>query len=297
MHQQIPNFALGLKCTKCNCPMVSLTDQEFFDYLDSKEALCSQCRTRLNLFDVISRCIEENFFFNDVFAFVGANKSLFQIKLDPSPATTLNFEEYGIPKGSRILHINYTPQGLGLFPLEFHGNSPYRGAPRDSVTLYPAKFGDEKAVATDVSVMITWLESGSLEDVSLKSLVDAFEEYSRQEFGTCIVPANTAIEFDVMRYAETALEGISSKSNVKEFFKSGVSYTPTLKVLIPLLAKIKGFPAMPEELLAALVKLAALRNQFAHTGKTKEPLSKQQVVACLTGVILGKWYVSALQKA
>ncbi|MGB6054744.1 MAG: hypothetical protein WBG17_05835 [Burkholderiaceae bacterium] len=296
MHQQIPQFALGLKCTKCHCPIVNLDDQQFLWYLKGKGLLCFQCKTELNLFKIIADCIEENFFLNDVFAFVGAKKAIFDIKLDPGQPTVLTFEEYGIPKGSRILHINYTPQGLALFPLEFHGNSPYRGVPRDSVVLYPARFVGKTETSTQVNVMITWVESGSLEDVSLKSLVDAFEEYSRGELGTCIVPANTAVEFDVMRYTETALEEVSSRNNIKEFFKSGISFVPTLKVIIPLLARLKGFPTMPEELFTSLVQLAVLRNQIAHTGKTKTPLLKKQVVICLTGVVLGKWYVKELQK-
>lgn len=297
MHLELSNIALGLKCANCNLPLINLADHDFLQYLHSKSTSCSKCNAKLNLFNTLTHCIEENFFFNDVFSFVGAKRSVFQVKLNSSSNTTLTFEDHGIPKGSRILHINYTPQGFGTFPLEIHGNSPYRGAPRDSVTLYPAKLGDNETTSTSLSVMVTWLENGSLEDASLKSLVDAFEEYSRQEFETCIVPANTAIEFDVMRYTEKSLEIVSSKNNIKDFFKSGVSYVPTLKVLIPLLAKLNNFPAMPDELLASLVKLASLRNQIAHTGKTKEPLSKQLVASCLTGAILGKWYISALQNS
>ena len=258
---------------------------------------CLQCEKGFNFFAVINSCIEENFFYNDVYAFVGAKKTVFTMALDVKPSTTLKFEDYGIPSGSRILHINYTPQGQGLFPLEFHGNSPYRGVPKDQVILYPAKFGDELASTTNLSVMITWINGESLESVSLKSLVDALEEYSGNELITSIVPANTSIEFDVMRYSEDALLEVSSKNNVKEFFKSGISYVPTLKVLIPLVAKAKNFPPMPEEMFSSLVQLATLRNQIAHTGKTKEPLTRERVANYLTAVILAKMYIEALRNA
>lgn len=295
MHHEIANLALGLRCATCNTPMGTITHEQFMKYLIAEAVACQKCKAAIDVFGVIEQCIEENFFFNDVFAFVGAKRSLFTFQLDLKSSTTLTFSDYGIPKGARILHINYTPQNGGLFPLEFHGNSPYRGAPRDSVVLYPAKFPHDGAAATAVSVMVTWIESGSLEDVSLKSLVDAFEEYSREELVTSIVPANTSIEFDVMRYAESVLESISSQNSVKEFFNSGVSYVPTLKVLIPLLAARKSFPTMPKNLLSSLVELASVRNQIAHTGYPKVALSKKVLSKYLAGVVIGKWYVSILR--
>lgn len=296
MHKHIPNFVKGLKCLGCSTPIINLTTEQFFLYLTDQPNPCPACRKNLNLFDAISNCIEENFFFTDVFTFVNANTSIMSVILKPGAMTTINFEEYGIPKDSRILQINYTPEMGGLFPVEWHGNIPSRLAPKNSVTLYPANFGDETASDTKVNMLITWIESGSLEDASLKSLVDAFQEYSIGDYETCIVPANIAIEFDTMQYIETALETISSKNNIKEFFKGGVSYVPSLKIIVPLLAKSKNFPAMPESLLAPLLTLATLRNQIAHSGRTKAPLSKKQVSKCLTGVILGKWYIRKLRK-
>ncbi|WP_326033509.1 hypothetical protein [Vibrio cholerae] len=297
MQQNIQNIALGLKCPKCNFPLGGLNKQIFLNYFNSNKTACSHCHELYDVFEVIEGCIDENFFYNDVYSFVGAEKAIFNIILDVKPPTALKFVDYGIPVGSRILHVNYTPQGQGLFPLEFHGNSPYRGAPKDQVILYPAKFASDEASPTKLSVMVTWINAQSLENVSLKSLVDAFEEYSNNELVTSIVPANTAIEFDVMRYAKDELQSVSSKTSVNDFFKSGISYIPILKVLIPLVAKMKNFPMMPEKLIASLVELASLRNQIAHTGTTKAPLNKSQVVKCLTAVILGKMYIEELRNA
>ncbi len=297
MNQIIPTSALSFKCIKCNCPLPIFGREKFLGYLKEDVISCHQCKAKANLFDILVSCIDENFFFNDVFVFAGAEKSIFQFKLEPAQPTTVIFEHYGIPKGARILHLNYTPQGQGLFPLEFHGNSPYRGMPRESVTLYPAKFLGNDEKATEINVMATWVSNDSLEDISLKSLVDALEEYSHEEYTACIVPANTSIEFDVMRCTEIILEDVSSKNYVKEFFNSGISYVPTLKVLIPLISRLKGFPDMPQEILTSLVTLATFRNQIAHTGKTRSTLTKNQIAKCLTGVILGKHYINELGNA
>jgi hypothetical protein len=297
MQFHFPNFSRGLKCLNCGAPLTIFSTAQLTLYLNNETFVCDHCGAPIKIFETLNSCIEENFFLNDIFVFADAKNSIFTTQLNPKSTTTLLFEEYGIPKGSRILHINYTAEGNSLYPLENHGNTPFRGSPKDSVVIYPARFGLNEPTTTTLNVLVTWIERGSLEDVSLKSLVDAFQEYSNQDFETCIVPANTAIEFDIMQYAETALHEISSKTNVKEFFNSGVSYVPSLKIIMPLLAKTKNFPPLPEELLASLLMLAKLRNQIAHTGKTKEPLSKQIASTCLTGVILGKWYLRELRRS
>ncbi len=291
------NFSPCLSCPSCNASVLHLEQENFKNYLLGIMPSCSQCKKELNFFELVNICIDKNFFYNDVYAFIGAEKTIFKMTLDVKPSTTLRFEDYGIPVGSRILHINYTPQGGSLFPLEFHGNSPYRGVPKQEVTLFPARFKDAPVSSTTLNVMITWINGESLESASLKSLVDSLEEYSGDDLIASIVPANTSIEFDVMRYTEDVLLDVSSKNNVKEFFKSGISYAPTLKVLIPLIAKIKSFPSMPEEILSSLVQLATLRNQIAHTGKTKALLTKKQVAKLLTAVILAKMYIEELRNA
>lgn len=298
MHIHIPNFAKGLKCPNCTFPMIQINTTQLIHYLTDQPEPCPACNKNFNLYEILSKCIEENFFLNDIFTFVDAKTTIITTTLKPAPnsTTTINFAEHGIPNGSRILQINYTSGLGGLFPVEWHGNTPSRLTPKNSVTLYAAHIGDGAASDTQLNIMITWIESGSLEDASIKSLADAFQEYSIEDFGACIVPANTAIEFDAMQYIETALEEVSTKNNIKEFFRGGVSYVPSLKIIIPLLAKTKNFPMMPEQLLTPLLKLATLRNQIAHTGKTKEFLSKEQVAKCLTSVILGKWYLRELRK-
>lgn len=294
---EMHSFTPKLSCPRCNAPVLNLDQESFINYLSGTVSSCSECEKDLNFFELVNMRIDENFFYNDVYTFVGAKKALFKMILEVKPSTTLKFEDYGIPRGSRILHINYTPQGPNLFPLEFHGNSPYRGVPKDEVILFPARFEGNPSLPTTLNVMITWIDGESLESVSFKSLVDSLEEYSGNDLIASIVPANTSIEFDVMRYTEDALLEVSSKSNVKEFFKSGVSYVPTLKVLIPLIATVKNFPPMPSEILTSLVQLATLRNQIAHTGKTKAPLTKEQVATLLTAVILAKMYIEAIRNA
>ena len=293
----IPNIPLGFKCTKCGCPLHSFGYFELLNYFGGKNLQCTQCKSQSKLFDVLSDCIEENFFFNDVFSFIGAQKTLFNFSLEPDNPITLKFSNYGVPSDARILHINYTPSDGGLFPIEMHGNSPYRGMPKGEVTLYPSSFPHREKNTTNINVMLTWVHGHSSSDISLKVLIDALEEYAHNDLESCIVPANTAIEFEVMRYIEQELEKICSKSDIKSLFSSGTTYIPSLKVLLPLIATLKKVPILPNEVMSGLKALASLRNQIAHTGKTKSPLNKKQIAKSLASVIIARHYIKFIQRA
>lgn len=291
------SYPFGLFCQHCDEPLIRMTDEQLKNYINSIENTCPECQGHFNAFTNITESIDENFFFDDVFSYVGAKTSAGLFTLKSGQSTIINFEDYGIPKGARIVSINYTPMSSSenlTIPLEVHGNMPPRLTPKESVTLWPANISGAEG-ETKCSIRLTWLEPGSLEDMSVLSLVNAFEEYSAGDLIASIVPANTSIEFDIMQTVKTILEDIASKANIKEYFQSGVSYVPVLKIMVPILAKLKGIPAMPEEMQASLVRLAALRNQIAHTGKPKNPLDRKEVAKCLAAVIIGKWYVNFLR--
>ena len=247
------------------------------------------------MFDVLSKCIEENFFFNDVFSFIGAEITLIPFSLEPDKPIILKFSEHGVPSDARILHINYTPSDGGLFPIEMHGNTPYRGIPQGQVQLYPSSFSNREKSTTKVNVMLTWIDGQSSRDISLKVLIDALEDYAHDDLESCIVPANTAIEFEVMRYIEQELEKVCSKGDITSLFSSGATYIPSLKVLLPLIATLKGLPLLPDEVISNLKALASHRNQIAHTGKTKSALNKKQIAKSLTSVMIARHYIKFIQ--
>lgn len=286
---EIPHISKSTKCTKCSFS-IQITDSQINEYFYSNKIACPHCGGKSSLWEVVCTAIEENFFFNDVFTFIGAKCSIFTVSLVKDVITTVRFEDYGIPKGARILHVNYTPQG-DLFPIEMHGNSPYRGMPRDTVSLYPASIFEGKSLENDVSVMVTWIELDQLVESSFGSLVQALEEYSQGNYQAVIVPANTAIEFQLTEYTENVVVSATSKTSTKEFFDIS-SYVPTLKTLIPLIASLKGFPKLPREIQENLLLLASWRNQIAHTGKTKSEISQKSIAKCLSAVVLGAKYIA-----
>lgn len=293
----IHNFSRSLRCASCKIPLISFSDSQLTNYIENTANQCLACNNQIDILDTIALSIEENFFFNDVYAFVGAKMCIGEFHLIKNTPLTLNFEDFDVPKGARILSINYTPQG-SLFPLELQGNSPSRKMPKDGITLFPAAImGEEGEDRVKCTIMLTWIEEGSLEEDSLLSLVDAFEEYCNDELEACIVPANTSIEFDVMQFLKSSLEENFSKTTVKDFLSCGISYVPSLKIMIPLIAKTKRSSAMPGNLLTGLTLLASWRNQIAHSGKTKQPLTKKEVATSLACVIIGKWYIRSLRSA
>ncbi|MGU5794637.1 hypothetical protein ACV1DW_17575 [Aeromonas hydrophila] len=287
-------FSKRAWCTNCDCP-IHVLDEHVVKYFRNEELKCYKCDSTLNLWKVISNIFDVNFFHSDVFSFVGSNTSTFTVKLVKDTISTVTFSDYGIPKGSRILHINYTASGV-LHPLERHGNSPFRGMPSDSISLSPIQFlEDDGETDNEVYIRVTWVESGTANENSLETLVNAFEEYSHGRLPLAIVPANTAIEFSVLQYAESVISSFSSNSSARELFKT-LSYVPTLKNIIPLICALKSKEAMPNEVMNKLVFLASLRNQIAHTGKTKNKISKKEISECLAAVILGIRYIRYLQE-
>jgi len=86
-------------------------------------------------------------------SFVGYKTKNFSVLLAPGGTTEVNFQEHGVPEGSRIIRLIYTPNGPGLHPIELHSNevplrrgrgkfflfgkSPY--APADALNQRPIK--------------------------------------------------------------------------------------------------------------------------------------------------------------
>src|ERR1700674_3210088 len=56
----------------------------------------------------------------------GASCTSFSCHIEAGKFHTIELTEYGIPADARILATSYTPQGGGVFPIEWHSNSPRR---------------------------------------------------------------------------------------------------------------------------------------------------------------------------
>lgn len=232
---------------------------------------------------------------NQAFAFIGAQTLLFQLLLKNGQRTIYRFSDYGIPQDAKILYVNYTPSGGGLFPLEVHGNVPTTRFLSNEVVLYPMPFAADKPPEdTEVNVMVSWVPR-TASDESWQSLVDAFEAYAHARYSSMVVPANVAVESTLSRVLTGYLERFVSKKHIENFLENAATYGHQLNVLLPVIASLKSLPLLPDHIRGALNKLRDLRNDLAHAGTLKQPLDSHTAAEALCGALFGIYYVRYIE--
>jgi hypothetical protein len=269
-----------VRCPECAHP-IQIEDNQVTGYFSGKPVLCANGHQVDDWWKAACREIEENFMLNQAFAFIGAQTIIFQIELQPGKKASYRFSDYGVPRNARILYVNYTPQGGGLFPIEMHGNIPTNKFFNDDVVVFPVPFGLDKSDAnTKVSVMVSWVPQ-TADDQSWKSLTDAFESYAQNHYSSMIVPANVAVESGRWRV----------KKRVEDFLENAATYGHQLNVVLPLLTALNSLPALPDHVRGVLNKLRGLRNELAHTGVLEHPLDQHGAAELLCGALFGLHYV------
>jgi hypothetical protein len=256
---------------------------------------CSACSAEINWWQTALSGIERNFMFNHAFAVIGARETLFRLVLKEGENLMYKFSDHGIPVGSKVLYVNYTPQGPGrISPVEFHGNVPTRKFFSDSVVLCPVPMGPPTEIKeTEIAVLVSWVPS-TADDESWDSLVGATESYSHERYSSMVVPANVAVESSLSRYLNRYLVRFASKDRVENFLDSAATYSHQLNVLLPMIAKLHEVAAMPAAVLSALNRLRKLRNDLAHAGVTPAPLDQKSAAELLCGALFGFHYVKYL---
>jgi hypothetical protein len=234
--------------------------------------------------------IEEHFLENQAFAFIGARQAAFKLHMQPGERLTYRYADYGIPPGSRVLYVNYTPGGAGLFPAELHGNvPPTRRFQGDGVQIYPVPWGD-KPSRTELSVLISWVPR-TADDDSWDNLVRAFEAYAAKDYPAMIVPANVAVESSLTVLMTRYLEKFVSKNRTESFLQDAATYSHQLNVLLPLIASMSDIAKPPNAVLEGLNRLRSLRNDIAHDGVIKGTLDQKSAAQVLTAALFGVQYV------
>jgi hypothetical protein len=261
---------------------------------------CADCGHDLSLWSILVGTVSENFGMGWAYCAIGATQTAFQFQLAPRKTQPLVFAEFGVPESATILCINYTPytpQGsLGCFPIEIHSNTPSWRPPKTDVTVYGHGNPDVTAPTT-IHCLLTWIFPPD-EDDGWRHLIDAFRAYCSDNRQGAIIPANIAAEAAISKAAFEGLRAAKlAKADVIEQFlsDSGAGYSSQVRFILPLLAKVYGYAQMPQELAGKLLRLRTLRNQLAHSGRTKEPFNPDEVPELLAAATLGFHYGRALR--
>jgi hypothetical protein len=278
-----------VRCPSCGHP-IQINNNQVVNYFKQQPIQCESCHASLDWWTTSWKEIEENFMHNQAFAFIGAQTLLFKLTLKPGQRTAYRFSDYGIPADAKILYVNYTPSGGGLFPIEMHGNVPTRRFISNEVVLFPASFPGQPGNDTDVNVMVSWVPQTANEE-SWQSLVDAFEAFTHARYTSMVVPANVAVESALSRVLTGYLERFVSKKRTEDFLENAATYGYQLNVLLPVIASLKSLPLLPDNVRGALNKLRGLRNDLAHSGVLEKPLDQHSAAEVLCGALFGSHYV------
>lgn len=279
-----------VRCPECGQP-IQIADRQVTGYFSGKPVLCTTGHKVEDWWKTACREIEENFMHNQAFAFIGAQTIIFRLDLQLGKRTSYRFSDYGIPRDARVLYVNYTPQGGGLFPVEMHGNVPTRKFFTDEVVIFPVPFGEDNlAIETAVSVMVSWVPR-TADDESWQNLTDAFESYAQNQYSSMIVPANVAVESALSRLLTAYLQKFVANKRVEDFLENAATYGHQLNVVLPLITALNSLPALPDHLRGVLNKLRGLRNELAHTGTLEQPLDPRSAAELLCAALFGLHYV------
>jgi len=265
------------------------------DYFNGESIICSNCNEPVDWWDAIIKTVKGEFFLAHILAPIGARATFFKISLFPGKHLNVNLNDHHIPKNAKILEINYTPNMGGLFPLEVHGNLPFRHIPQHEITLYPIPLQTGKEPKeTIVNVMVTWVPH-TPDDEAWQNLVDSFEVYSQGRYSRCLLSANVAIESRLMRLLTIYLKKICSKKNVEDFLENAATYSHQLNVVLPLAAGQLGLPVLPEKIRGLLNRLRKLRNELSHSGKVRKQLNKDETSELIVAAFFGFHYLSVFE--
>lgn len=283
------------RCTNCGS-YIPIYVQQIPEYFSGKDISCPSCSEKLDWWKVTLREIHDNFMLNQAFMQIGANSKIFPLELRPNKRSSYKLSDYGIPDTAKILYVNYTPYtgGNGHFPIEITGNVPTRKFPRNEVVLWPIPLGEGTAERTEVSVYVTWIDHSSL-DESWLNLINAFEFYVSEQYDSCIVPANVAVESSLSILLTKYLEDFVGKEQVRAFLEDGATYSHQLNVVLPLIAQLNKIHKLPNHIRGLLNKLRSLRNQMAHNGKLDAPLAKELASELLCSSLFGLRYIQYVQ--
>ena len=286
-------MAPWLPCLNCHRPIV-VREHYMLEYFNGNKIKCEECKEQHGWWELVKNGITQNFMFSQAFSAIGANSTIIEFYLRPNERTIFKFSEHGIPESAKILHVNYTPQGGGLFPIETHGNDATRKQRHDQVAVWPMPLGDHQEDETKVCAFVTWVEHSNI-DASWKNMIAAFDAYASNDLESSIVPANVAVESVVTPFLYEYITQYIGKSRVKVFLDDAATYGHQINVLLPLITSMLGLPILDDHIRGTLNKLRGYRNDIAHQGMPDGYLTKENVAEMLSASLFAFYYIQYLR--
>ena len=283
-----------------HCPTIgcssqfSINDYNLDRYIHNWPIRCISCKIEINWWTELLRHFT-NPFAAGLFAMVGGWSTFLSVELTPGKMHALNLQDVGVPKDATILHIHYNgqakPDGSEVIPIEFHGNSPFHWLLSHSRTIYAVPQGNPSLKGL-VSAIVIWAEFTG-ENHSLKNLITAFDAFHKNNLAQAIVPASVAIEAPL----SLLLQGQERRLADSAKYEDGnlKSYGVKLNELLPEYARLANYPVLKAEVMEALNEMKEHRNSIAHEGRTKTPITSNDLSRMLPASYIAIGYLRLLK--
>jgi len=263
------------------------------DFFDGKPLVCETCGKTSDEWRAYLATINHPnpFLYDKAAFFVGFKTVLFQVALAPGQTVQLNFAEHGVPLGSRLIRLNYTPQGQGIQPVELHGNESLVRRGRDRVVLYGRPWTAEAALADPVliSVAVTFAEPNEVNEQAEDALGRAFSALAQNEFIDMVVPATMAVEFTCKRLLADFAGTIGTSPD-------GIKDKDLLTEEVPKIAAAVGVPPLSSEVCERVGRLWGQRDAVAHTGRLHQPYARENAGTQLAAAVFAFRYLVMLRR-
>lgn len=284
-----------IACTNCNNFLYQ--DKEYIRfYFFNVKVKCPHCEAVLDWWTLSLKYIRINLMGTFAFNILGANTTIITETLIPKEILKISFSNYGIPKGAKILNINTTPGG-GLHPIEYKLGNDLKQERRiieEEISFYPIAIRQSKqSENTPIDISITWLECKD-DNIAKSNLIQAFEAYSNKSYVEAILPANIAVEYELLKLLNNFMRKHVGKKQTEDFLKNTATYSSQINIVLPLIISILNLPPLPNNIRGLVNKLRKYRNQIAHSGKLDKSITKNEISDSLCAAVFSVEYISLM---
>ena len=265
------------------------------DFLMGKSLQCQECRSTTDAWAAFLATISHPvpFIRDRASLFIGCKTKIFSVFVAPGGTTKIDFHEHGVPQGSRILRLNYTPTEAGVHPIELHSNDVPLRRGRGNVFLYGKSpyppVGGLAQPPVKVTVYAVFAEPAADEYVQA-ALASAFAALAVDEFVEMVIPASMAVEFTCKRLINDLLTALSLNT-------SGIKDKELLPdVVVRHIAVVVGVPELTSEILQKVARLWGQRDKVAHRGHLHQPYDRTNAAPQLAAAMFAFRYCQLLRR-
>lgn len=287
-------FKNHFPCPECRA-VLNFKEEMFDDYFHSKDVICPICGINLDILNIFKVQCKEGHIFGFHYSLLGCVGRTKKITLKPLETFDLDLSD--VIRDGELLFISYTPYGnCELHPIEVHTNIPEPHIRRKKILLYGRPLSKD-AKETEIDILYWYSLSDIKDDIGMTLILDAFQRYYEKNYRYMVISASTAVEVAQTRFFTELLKSSEiGARKIESFLTQQATFSPQLKVLLPLLADKLKFPKMKTEIYDGLLNLRDDRNDVVHEGIPENGWKEERIETELISALFAFKYYRMVSK-